>query len=194
MDTGGAAKMNLQDALVFSGEVEGWMSDIERTWLYEQASKISGVWVEVGTWKGRSFAVVAMGLQPKARLISVDTFKGPGGLPDDSRIEAENISIQEEFLKTWRKITEIRPDIRLETRSIASIAAAKFFADSSVDVVFIDADHSYQAVRMDIRAWMPKIKPGGMICGHDLPEVSIAVRSVLPHFQAGPGSIWWQRC
>ena len=35
------------------------------------------------------------------------------------------------------------------------------------DVVYIDADHSYQAVREDIALWYPRITPGGALCGHD---------------------------
>jgi hypothetical protein len=48
-----------------------------------------------------------------------------------------------------------------------SLEAAKHVEDNSFDFVFIDADHSYEAVRDDIAAWAPKVKPGGWLCGHD---------------------------
>lgn len=35
------------------------------------------------------------------------------------------------------------------------------------DVVYIDADHSYTAVRDDIAVWYPRVTPGGALCGHD---------------------------
>ena len=44
---------------------------------------------------------------------------------------------------------------------------AKEFEDKSVDFVFIDADHRYESVKKDIVAWIPKIRPGGIIAGHD---------------------------
>ena len=50
---------------------------------------------------------------------------------------------------------------------LPSIKAAKLIENRSLDLVFIDADHSYQAVKDDIAAWMPKVKIGGVLCGHD---------------------------
>lgn len=44
---------------------------------------------------------------------------------------------------------------------------AKDFTDKSFDLVYIDADHSYQNVSNDITAWLPKVKPNGVLCGHD---------------------------
>src|SRR5512139_6522 len=45
--------------------------------------------------------------------------------------------------------------------------AAEQFPDKMFDFVFIDADHSLEAVERDIAAWRPKIKDGGLLCGHD---------------------------
>ena len=48
-----------------------------------------------------------------------------------------------------------------------SVEAAKDFEDKSLDFVYIDAAHDYESVKVDIRAWFPKIKIGGTIGGHD---------------------------
>lgn len=45
--------------------------------------------------------------------------------------------------------------------------ASKLFADDSLDFVYIDANHKYDAVKEDIELWWPKIKSGGMLSGHD---------------------------
>lgn len=48
-----------------------------------------------------------------------------------------------------------------------SIEAAKKIANESLDFVYIDGEHSYEAVKQDISAWFPKVKKGGIVGGHD---------------------------
>jgi hypothetical protein len=59
----------------------------------------------------------------------------------------------------------------LEGRGIiiraASINAAHIFEDEILDFVYIDANHAYDYVVQDIATWLPKVKPGGYLCGHD---------------------------
>lgn len=48
-----------------------------------------------------------------------------------------------------------------------SVRVAEKIEPASFDLVFLDADHSEEGVRADIAAWLPKVKPGGWIGGHD---------------------------
>lgn len=48
-----------------------------------------------------------------------------------------------------------------------TVEAAKEVDDASLDFVFIDADHTYDGCRLDIEAWAPKLRPGGLLSGHD---------------------------
>lgn len=48
-----------------------------------------------------------------------------------------------------------------------SLEAVRDFPDRSLDWVFIDGDHSFDAAVQDIIAWSAKVKQGGMICVHD---------------------------
>jgi hypothetical protein len=50
----------------------------------------------------------------------------------------------------------------------SSVEASKLIPDGSLDFVYIDANHSYDSVQKDIDAWLPKVKTGGVLGGHDI--------------------------
>jgi hypothetical protein len=56
---------------------------------------------------------------------------------------------------------------RAKIMAMSSVEAAAKVPDASLDLVFLDADHSYEGVKADLAAWLPKVKPGGWIGGHD---------------------------
>jgi len=56
---------------------------------------------------------------------------------------------------------------QLRVMKLPSLEAAPLFKDGYFDLVFIDGDHSYDAVIADIKAWIPKVRNGGILCGHD---------------------------
>lgn len=63
-----------------------------------------------------------------------------------------------------------------------SSAAVDMFADGELDVVYIDAEHEYNAVKSDIAKWLPKVKSGGVICGHDYTTAPGVFRAVNEKF------------
>lgn len=81
---------------------------------------------------------------------------------------------------------------RLKILKGLSWEMASEVADQSLDFAFIDADHIEPAVRKDIEAWRPKVKPGGMLLGHDvhLPSVRRAVDDLCPGWQQFEQEIW----
>jgi hypothetical protein len=50
---------------------------------------------------------------------------------------------------------------------MTSATAARRFEDGQLDFVYLDAQHHYEAVKEDIRCWLPKIRQGGILAGHD---------------------------
>jgi hypothetical protein len=52
-------------------------------------------------------------------------------------------------------------------RRMTSEEAAKLVPDISLDWVYIDGQHSYEAVKLDLSLWYPKVRPGGLVSGHD---------------------------
>ena len=75
-----------------------------------------------------------------------------------------------------------------------SAESARHIADGSLAFVFIDAGHSYENVCADIKAWCPKIKPGGIIAGHDADHepVAKAVQDTLGNV-ATMGTVWMKK-
>ena len=63
-----------------------------------------------------------------------------------------------------------------------------------VDLIFIDADHSYNGCSIDIKAYTPKVKPSGILSGHDIdfPGVNRAVRELVKTYDVGPNNVWFK--
>jgi predicted O-methyltransferase YrrM len=49
----------------------------------------------------------------------------------------------------------------------SSILAAELINNNSIYMVFLDANNDYASVYADLEAWYPKVRAGGMFCGHD---------------------------
>ena len=134
--------------------VRGMMSPGELRWLYNRASSMGSI-VEVGSYAGRSTHALLSGCS--GPVWSVDEWD-PNFISPFGSVE-ETANIRQDFLQNThgfhnRKIVEL-----------ASVMASKGFANKSIDMVFIDADHAYGSVKQDIEAWLPKATK--MICGHD---------------------------
>lgn len=54
--------------------------------------------------------------------------------------------------------------------------------DNSCDLVYLDAGHSYEDVKRDLKAWFPKVKPGGVIAGHDYVNPAYGVLEAVSEF------------
>jgi predicted O-methyltransferase YrrM len=117
--------------------------------------------VEVGSWKGRSSAFLAVEIANSNKKIDfycVDTWEGSG---EHKGIE-ELPLLYDIFLKNMNPVENYYTPLRM-----TSYEASKFFENQSLDFVFLDASHEYEDVKKDIINWIPKIKPGGILAGHD---------------------------
>ena len=76
---------------------------------------------------------------------------------------------------------------------LPSVRAGRLFEIGSLDFVYIDAKHTFESCQTDIMTWLPKIRLGGILSGHDLnwKGVGRAVRAVFgEEFESLPGSVW----
>lgn len=66
--------------------------------------------------------------------------------------------------------------------------------NDSLDFCFIDASHDYESVLKDLKAWAPKVRPGGILCGHDInwEGVETALKELHPDYElAGVDNVWF---
>ena len=133
-----------------------------------------------------------MDTHPDLQWIGVDHF--PHGYP----LEAGGVIGEERAREVRGKFTNLfdRYQPRLRWLDTTSLDAAKTIEDGSLDLVFIDADHSYEGCRDDILAWRPKLRPGGWLSGHDYchyryPGVVRAVREYVPGFKLEEDFVWF---
>lgn len=130
----------------------------------------SGWGVEVGVHTGE-FSDMLLQHSNLSRLFSVDAWHSDEpGLPiGKTDLEAFKMAADTLWKHGHRSVM-----IRQK-----SVDAAKLFPDKSLDFVYIDANHTYEAVTSDITAWWPKMKPGGIFAGHDYNEISPEVRQAV---------------
>jgi hypothetical protein len=56
---------------------------------------------------------------------------------------------------------------KIEFLEVTSVEAAKRFQDKEFDYVYIDGNHDYEFVKLDLEVWFPKVRDGGVLAGHD---------------------------
>jgi predicted O-methyltransferase YrrM len=131
--------------------------------LIRRAGRPGARMAEVGSWLGQgSTQVFIEELGPlDGRLTCVDTWEGS---PNVAR--HQELARDFDLFGTFRHNVAHAGDAVIALR-MESGAAAATIADGSLDLVFLDGDHSYSATSQDIRAWRRKLAPGGLLCGHD---------------------------
>jgi hypothetical protein len=116
--------------------------------------------VEVGVCKGRYSRVLCDNI-PGLKLFGIDNWVNISG-SDEERAHRESAYKQTlENLKPF-----IQSGMYIVVKK-SSMDALNDFLDNSLDFVFIDADHSYESVKKDLCGWVPKVRVGGIISGHD---------------------------
>jgi len=168
---------------------EGVFSDAEGAAYAALCREIRvGRIVEVGVSQGRSLSyVLEVCSQNENEVFAIDRWLGRKGDPrlGEGRKAA--------FLawKSEHDTAHVIHPIEGDSRQVA-----RQFVDQSLDLVMLDAKHSYRHVHRDIRSWQPKIREGGTICGHDYSSLHPGVRKAVNRRFGGPDglaeSFWWK--
>ncbi|MCC9655276.1 class I SAM-dependent methyltransferase [Rhodopirellula halodulae] len=146
--------------------------------------------VEVGSYAGRSALAIGLHLPKSCGLTMIDPWRAVKGW----RTREQMLGIRKSAEGVLANLR--RSSVDAEIRVGDSLPMASSFPDASLGAVFIDAMHEYEHVAADISAWLPKVMPGGYICGHDYcpewPGVIQAVEELVGRCSR-IGSLWFKR-
>ena len=108
--------------------------------------------VEIGSAHGGTYWAWCRLATPTAHLVSVDL---PGNDEWDARVRS--------YPREMQTQTVIRADSH-DPQTVRSVDGLK----GSVDLLFLDGDHSYEGVRADFENYAPLVRRGGLIAFHDV--------------------------
>lgn len=154
-------------------DIPGWF-----TWepLYKRMvdnAKDGAVFVEVGVFLGKSAIYMAQQIKESGKQIRFYCV-------DPWNRDVSGLSVKEAGGSFYERFAHNARECGVHEYMLPTIAtsalAARFM--ESADLVFIDAEHDYESVRWDISEWLPKIRPGGVIAGHDYTLNSDTKRAV----------------
>ena len=125
---------------------------------------------EIGVYKGE-YSKELLEQIPNLSLIGIDMWKKYRGYRDFGRQDLKDAYVlSKEIYDKYPSAIMFR---------CSSLDAAKCIPDESLDFVFIDGNHAYEYVVEDIAAWSKKVRPGGIVAGHDYDDYSGKSRRYL---------------
>ena len=113
---------------------------------------------EIGVWRGE-FSERLCAENPALHLFCVDPWQAYPGYLAPSGVElASDAYGQAQVRLAPYRVTILKK---------SSLAALEDIPDDSLDFVYIDGNHSFLHVVQDLEGWSQKVKPGGIVAGHD---------------------------
>jgi len=154
--------INLPDGELTIGDEKAIISFIKNKQL--------DIIIDLGTFKGRSASIFS---QYVNRVITVDVFEDIDSL--------DNITNKKWYYRFYTQNPHPFDIVKKELSIFKNIECIKTktyeyansFLDNSIDLLFIDADHTYEGVKRDYDSWLPKVKSGKYIIFHDSHKDSI---------------------
>lgn len=144
------------------------------------------VGAEIGTWHGE-YAEKFCQADPLHAIFVVDAWTPYEGYPDYRRQDTLTAAYNAAMVR-------LAPyNVKILRRF--SVDAASLIPDKSLDWLYLDANHGFEPLVADFAAWMPKLRPGGIIAGHDYDRSPrhhhIRVREAVQGYTAAYGINPW---
>lgn len=154
------------------------MAISERMLLYRLALGLprESCFLEIGSYLGASATVLAAAAQTRdGHVFCVDTWR------NDAMSEGGRDTYGE-FLQNTESYRNWITPLRGESHEVAATFV------QTIDLLFIDGDHSYDGVMADLHCWLPKLRDGGWLVMHDwgwAEGVKRAIKEVVVERQVG---------
>lgn len=159
--------------------VPGMITKEDASFLYETASKCSkAMIVEVGSYHGLSTICLAKGSKSggKVQVYSVDPYSGLSTTPDPTWRDSEHPgtpnpkyynNVGAIFFEVRERFKELQVSNIITSIVNYSEPAYKQGWDMPIELLFLDGEHRYNYVKMDLEMWGKHVISGGMIIMHD---------------------------
>lgn len=175
------------EALDAVGKIAGWLSPNEASVLYDLAKESQGPIVEIGSWRGKSTAALALGsmhgnYQP---VYAIDNFAPVVATSNGHVTQASS----PELLRSNLDAAGVNGLVHIVAK-----ASEEAIADvpKSIDVLFIDGAHDYESSKRDLELYLPLVRIGGRVAIHDCHEADPGVVQAVDEVMSANPAEW--RC
>jgi SAM-dependent methyltransferase len=177
----------LNTVMPYDLSVPGWMKEYDLQVVEKLAQRIprDGSMIEIGSFMGRSSVAWAMSAHPSVSIKCIDLWGAQGYFENrewgeltdcpDGDLSVYTGSYQDTFRDMTKRFPNVR-GIQGNSRDDYDI--------SDLDLVFLDGDHHFTGVKADLANWSKRLKPDGLLCGHDFapaPRFKGVVHAVMGH-------------
>jgi predicted O-methyltransferase YrrM len=183
----------------YSIDLQGWNSEspVFRRLMEELRPSVI---VELGTWKGGSALHLCeladeLGLE-QTMIVCVDTWLGGAWhwIEDRTREGFPSLACAHGYPRLYAQflanVMHLGQQRRIVPLPNTTEAAAEILRESGlgpIDLLYIDASHTEEAVYADLKAWWPLVRVGGIVFGDDFIDAYPGVERAVRRFAADQG-------
>jgi hypothetical protein len=143
--------------------------------IYQALEKLDCKYgIEIGVRTGSNLKNLEKNLKFKeGMLFGVDCWTEDSDKPEINDVGFTQDILDQQFMKCVVDFS-LTPFVKIIRNY--SYEASFTFPDNYFDFIYIDAAHDYESMVVDLNAWWPKLKPGGILSGHDYIEYDVVWR------------------
>ena len=148
--------------------MEGWLSEDQARVLFERALAVppGGRIVEIGSYRGRSAIVLALGAGGGAEVVAIDPHAGHDRGPRQIHGTSEQGDADNRAFTANLERAGVAGAVR-HVRRESGEALGDAHADGPLDLLYVDGAHRFGPARQDVVRWGRRVRPGGTLLVHD---------------------------